>query len=690
MKLLPATSFFFLLLSIIFIACESRKEINKEISSDLVVLKKRAYQKSIAKEYDSAIFYAKKLLKISTERNDEKFTQVAYDRLSRTYVKLEIYDSAIYYGHKILQLSIDKDQNSTIKKAYDKLSRYHGFDNNYDSAIYYGRKLYDLANKSDDTLGLAKASYKLGHYRKEIDSFKLSYDSFVESKKLFLKINDSVKVAEVLLRIAEVEKASGNYGSSQSSSIEGLQYLVHADEVKLRSKFYYTIAVAAKEQGNLKIAEKRVNEALDLAKDSIAFKKIGKNRVINYRNTKANIFKEKGELDRAINIYESLLKNDFGKLIERDEARINANLAHTLFLKDGFNKRSDSLLKFSLSYYKKGNPTREMISTNMKLAELNSKRDKQKATYYIEEVEKYAKILNNKKSLYEAQQLKIRLFPNYKNIERYLSLEREVNREDKAIETEIANAKFDVEEEENKTIKADNERIKAENKANKFYNFILWLSLILIIIIVLVFIIYNKIKRQHKIEKVKTVHVTEARISSKVHDELANDLYKLISQLETTDPEKEVILDKLDLIYNQARDISKQIQRINTSKEFPSELNNLFRSYRSEDVNVLLKRYDIDIWNGISSHVKATIYRVLQELLTNMKKHSNATLVVVSIEKLNKQLFIQYIDNGKGFSEEISKNGLQNAENRIHAIQGKLTFDTELHKGCKFSINVPV
>ena len=146
----------------------------------------------------------------------------------------------------------------------------------------------------------------------------------------------------------------------------------------------------------------------------------------------------------------------------------------------------------------------------------------------------------------------------------------------------------------------------------------------------------------------------------------------------------------MDIIYNNARDISKQNQSIETGKTFPEELSNLFRSYESDEVNVIIKKYDTDIWKGISSHIKITIYRVLQELLTNTKKHSNAALVVVSIEKKNKQLYIQYTDNGKGFNEDISKNGLLNAENRIHGIKGTLTFDTELHKGCKFSINVPV
>lgn len=652
MKLLSVTSFFlFIVILISVCSCESGAK------------KKKTTSEKIIKNEN----IAKKL------RNNKE------------------YDSAIYHQKIALEEAIKLKDSASIKEGYIQQCYNYKRKEDYDSALIFTDKLYDLSVLLKDTSWMGKARQKKGHAYKKKNSLELAYSNFLEAKEISLKINDSVQVASVLLSIAELEKASGAYGASQSTCIEALGYIENKDAFNLRCKLFYTIAVAAKEQEDLIIADQRINQALALTKDSLTRKKIKNDVIVKVHITHANIFKEKEAYAKAIDIYEGLLNDDIYKLSKKTKTLINANLAYALYLEQGYNKHSDSLLNNSLKFYNdKGNYTREMISVNMKLAELYSIRQPKKAFFYIKEVEKYADTLNNNKSFYEAQQLNVKLFPTKKNVERYLSLEKLVQQEEDSIQTKLVNAKYDIKAEENNTIKAVNKTIKAENQANRFYKFLLGLSLILVIMIVLVFIIYYKIKREHKIEKVKTVHVTEARISSKVHDELANDLYKLISQLETTDPEKETILDKLDLIYNQARDISKQIQRIDTGKGFASELNNLFRSYQSEEVNVLLKRYDIDIWDGISSHVKATIYRVLQELLTNMKKHSNATLVVVSIEKYDKQLFIQYIDNGKGFSEEVSKNGLQNAENRIRAIKGKLTFDTELHKGCKFSINVPV
>jgi tetratricopeptide (TPR) repeat protein len=658
MKLLSATSFFlFILFFLLLSSCTLGEKSKQKKSKRVFELENKAYQKYQDREYDSAIFYARKMLNVALEEN-----------------------SVI-----------------SIKAAYNRL--FLDFKNNkqYDSAIYYSEKLYELAEKTIDTTNMAKAKSRKGFYYKAVDSFSLAYKNFTESKNLYSKINDSLQVANKLLEISTLEKKIGNLTASQLSAIEGLEYVENTNAIRIKSKLYYNIAVSAKEQGDFIMAKKRINQALALAKDSKAIKEIGFDAVINYNNTKANIFKEQGSHQKAIEIYERLLNDSLGKLSKREEARINGNLGHALFLKNEYNKRSDSLLNYSLIINKEEAYTSGLISTYMKLAELYRKKNKQKAINYANNAIEYAKNLGNKNSIYEALQNKMLLEPNEKNNAAYVAIEQELEKEEDKMQSQFANAKFDFEKEENQRIKAENKvitfenkAIKAENEVTQYRYQVLGLALILIVLIVVVFIIYQKIKRRHKIEKVKTVHVTEARISSKVHDELANDLYKLISQLETTDPEKETILDKLDVIYNQARDISKQIQGVETGEGFAEELSNLFRSYQSEEVNVLLKRYNIDIWNGISSHIKVTVYRVLQELLTNMKKHSNAVLVVVSIEKNNKQLFIQYIDNGKGFAEEISKNGLQNAENRIHAIEGTLTFDTELHKGCKFSINVPV
>ncbi len=450
------------------------------------------------------------------------------------------------------------------------------------------------------------------------------------------------------------------------------------------------IAVAAKEKGELEIAEKRVEEALALTKTPIGIKKIKSKDVKTYKNTKANILQEMGKYDAAILLYEDLLMMKQNNINEKEKARISGNLAHTLFLKNKYNERSDSLLKNSQLIYKRLNYPEGLYSISLKLAKINKNRDRSIFNKYVSNALKYAREINNENSIHEALELKMSLDFNFDDLNEYIEIGKRIKLKEKANQSLIANAKYDYKKEENEKIKAENKLIIAESKTTESRNLLLILLLVFIVVLILVFVIYQKIKRRHKIEKVKTIHNTEVRISTKVHDELANDIHYLLAQLETSDPDKEAVLDRLDIIYNNARDISKQIQNVDTGKGFADELNNLFRSYQSDDVNVLLKRYETEIWKDISSHVKTTIYRVLQELLTNMKKHSDAALVVVSIEKNNKKLFIQYIDNGKGFSEGISKNGLQNAENRIHAIQGSLTFDTELHKGCKFSINVPV
>ncbi|MBC8755479.1 hypothetical protein H2O64_12450 [Kordia sp. YSTF-M3] len=651
MKLPIATSFFlFAIFLMVISACESEVVKKRSKSPEIVALKKKVKEFRKRNDYDNAIVCQNELIAVAGRLRDSSSIQFGYFTQYTNYREI----------------------------------------GNTDSMFLYLQKWYDISERLNDTRWMASASRSQGTLLEREGEFQEAFNKFSRAKKLYLQINDTIRVASILSEIAYLQKKQGNFGASQLSALEGLNYVENTNELKTLGGLYHVLSVASRETGNTDMAIERIDQALKLVEDSIGREKIDAKSIIQFKNTKANIYKELEEFDNAIQIYEELLVDKSLVISMKESARINGNLAHTLFLKNGFNKRSDSLLNNSLLINKEIDYASGLHSTYLKLAELYKDEDKERSIEFVNRAITYARDLVNKKAIHEGIQMKIVVALGNEYVNEYMSLDKELEQKEEELGSLFANERYNYN-------KAENEKIIVENKANKAekdkalsQNIVLILIILLIVLIVVIYFIYQKIKRRHKIEKVKTVHVTEARISSKVHDELANDLYKLISQLETTDPEKETILDKLDVIYNQARDISKQIQGVETGEGFAEELSNLFRSYQSEEVNVLLKRYNIDIWNGISSHIKITVYRVLQELLTNMKKHSNAVLVVVSIEKNNKQLFIQYIDNGKGFAEEISKNGLQNAENRIHAIEGTLTFDTELHKGCKFSINVPV
>jgi len=79
-------------------------------------------------------------------------------------------------------------------------------------------------------------------------------------------------------------------------------------------------------------------------------------------------------------------------------------------------------------------------------------------------------------------------------------------------------------------------------------------------------------------------------------------------------------------------------------------------------------------------------------MFRNMKKHSEASLVSVTLKISNSLLTVLYADNGVGTTNNplILKNGLQNVENRIKTIKGTITFDKNSDKGFKVSFTFPI
>ena len=198
--------------------------------------------------------------------------------------------------------------------------------------------------------------------------------------------------------------------------------------------------------------------------------------------------------------------------------------------------------------------------------------------------------------------------------------------------------------------------------------------------IISAFIIYI-LRQRHKKAKIIEVYNTENRISKQIHDELANDVFNVMSFAEsqqTTNPGQTKLLYDLNLVYQKTRDISRENNTIDTGENFNNVLREMLADYKTQSTNVITINFDSIAWNEIADHKKITAYRVLQELMVNMKKHSQADVVAIRFSCEHKNVTIHYKDNGKGLGSDklLYKNGLKNAENRISAINGSLIFDT--------------
>lgn len=68
-----------------------------------------------------------------------------------------------------------------------------------------------------------------------------------------------------------------------------------------------------------------------------------------------------------------------------------------------------------------------------------------------------------------------------------------------------------------------------------------------------------------------------------------------------------------------------------------------------------------------------TAYYVVSEALTNVAKHSGATSSSVAVRIRYDELHIEVCDNGRGGADRRRGSGLQGLEDRLAALDGRLT-----------------
>ncbi|GEQ85756.1 two-component sensor histidine kinase [Patiriisocius marinistellae] len=104
---------------------------------------------------------------------------------------------------------------------------------------------------------------------------------------------------------------------------------------------------------------------------------------------------------------------------------------------------------------------------------------------------------------------------------------------------------------------------------------------------------------------------------------------------------------------------------------------------------------DFGLENRIENTLEIMLFRVIQELVTNIIKHSKASEASIAITQHEGIINIIIEDNGIGISEErklinSTGMGLENIEKRIEHIDGTFEIDSSLGKGTTIIIDIPV
>lgn len=95
---------------------------------------------------------------------------------------------------------------------------------------------------------------------------------------------------------------------------------------------------------------------------------------------------------------------------------------------------------------------------------------------------------------------------------------------------------------------------------------------------------------------------------------------------------------------------------------------------------------------SLSNEVSLSLFRIAQEALTNITKHSQATQVILDLESTEKQVLLSIQDNGCGFNRDRNTTGfgLQGMQERAAALGGKMAIASKPQQGCRISVEIPL
>ena len=95
---------------------------------------------------------------------------------------------------------------------------------------------------------------------------------------------------------------------------------------------------------------------------------------------------------------------------------------------------------------------------------------------------------------------------------------------------------------------------------------------------------------------------------------------------------------------------------------------------------------------SLPTEVNTTLYRIVQESLTNIYKHAQAKAVSVQLKQEAGMLLLSIEDNGNGFNptQNTTGFGLQGMRERAAALNGQFNLHSQPGKGCRICVSFPL
>ncbi|UQB70378.1 ATP-binding protein [Epilithonimonas zeae] len=603
------------------------------------------------------------------------FAQKKIEKLDRLFDKFSSVinkdsDSAFYYCNQAAVLNKKIGNDYYASRCFILYAAYYYHIGNNRKSKDYNEKAFLYAKKTNNISALYRVHNLRGVFFYEKGEYDKAFNEYQKMQYYLEKSPDNKYYAILYLNFGNLFIDKGDTLAALKNYHLTTQYSILAKDTARILTSYIVIANALQDK-NSKKANEYYEKAFSLAKLTN-----DKQEQFNIRLNQSNIFLDPTDSS----------KNEKALVfLKKTEALLKQLNDKSLYFYLNFNYGA---------YYMNKNDIKNAINYyESAYKEYNIERIP--ITYKLEILKNLIKIYkkdNNYQDSYEYQTLFYRIKDSL------FTLEKEKNYNHLL-------AKYEVEKKNNQIQLLSKENELQKVRKTRMY-FILGLMIILLILGY--FLYKNKLKSQQKLnlkqlELNRTKNLLEGqskernRLAKELHDGIAGSLaginYMLDKENGALRNNNILIIQKhINTLHEEIREISHDLSNnFLEEKTFYQLINHLAKQNEDNGIETNTLFFPENALDNISEELKTNLYRIVQELLVNIRKHAFASKTQISVTQQENFICLMIEDNGKGFNINGTKGiGLKNIEERLKVFDANLEIDTSVNNGTTIIINFSI
>lgn len=588
-------------------------------------------------------------------------------------------DSALIFGEQALRLAKKINFTKGIAQAYNDMAIIFIDRANYRRASEYLDESMKIREQLYDLPGIASIYNKLGIIDQKQGRLKEALEHQISALKIYQKLGQDKWIGYCLNNIAIIHQNLGNLDKALEYHQKALEYRVkmkdelgeatsYGNMANLYSRMHDTISAIGYYEKALSLSRRLRNDEL----------------ISGNLSNMANISLAQKDYDKAMKIYRESLE-----IRERlgDSKGISSTLSRigTVYTETRQYKEAAKALNRSLSIAKNISVTEEELSALLGLAKLMALTNQLDSSFVLMKT-----YIASKDSVYDAR----------------------IKQQILDVQSQYETDKL---EQDLELVKKDKEFTEIRLVQRKT-QIMLLIFVFISIIGAGIFLFYRHQARQKATANAERISEQELRMSAvfqaqeeerrRIAKELHDGVGQTISAIKMNyqslaqkASENNLVID-FNKIGHMLDNAGKEVRSI-SHQMIPKELEQFglvpavegMLNLNLEHSTVQYQFEHSGFEDRMGTHIELVLFRVLQELVSNVLKHSKASELNVQLVKLKSHVVLNVSDNGIGFDvEQKEKNGigLLNIASRINGIKGHLHYESEPGSGTSVTIRTPI